>query len=53
VTATRFTAKFGRKCDRCGWRIRPGHAIYRLKDGTELCHNCAYRQETGGEPARR
>jgi hypothetical protein len=47
--AVKFSAKFGRKCDRCGFRVRPGHALYRLTEtGEIICHVCAWREATHG-----
>jgi hypothetical protein len=46
VTVTRFSAKFARRCDRCDWRIYPGHEIYRLDDGTQICRRCAFAEAT-------
>jgi hypothetical protein len=49
MTATKFSARFARTCDRCQRRIRPGEQIYRLDDASEICRPCALRQVTADE----
>jgi hypothetical protein len=46
VTVTAFSAKFSRICDRCDHKITPGHLIYRLDDGEQICRDCAWREAT-------
>jgi hypothetical protein len=49
TAAVKFSAKFGRKCDRCGFKVRPGHTLYRLLETGEIvCHVCAWHEATHG-----
>jgi hypothetical protein len=41
TVVSQFTARFDRRCDRCGVRIRQGHQVHCLDDQEHICGQCA------------